>query len=455
MNPRDIGNRSLAPRIPSEFSALMTALQLQGAGTKALQELTDRQWSTLLEFTDLAHLTLSLSQVRREGFPHWVSERLDRNVADNAVRFERVKTTYKEAADVLDKAHVEYVVLKGFAQSPDYVKNPRLRMQSDLDLFCPLEEIERAKAALESIGYEPEKSLDYSRADHIPAFIRRDSWKWKGNAFDPEMPLSIELHFALWNEKLTLLSIPDVWLFWKRREFRMVEDVAFTSLSDGDHLAYLALHILRNLLAGDWVIHHVHELALFLHNQADDHEFWKCWKQTYSSKLRMLAAIAFFLAKSWFCGRLHSEVEAEIAGIPPQIGSWLQRFAGSSLEGMFRQNKDFVWLHTALLSSAKEKRQALSRAFIPKRIPGRSSPGIGLKLRRAKKVRMGNQYVQYASYIASRTATLTALIPRTLSRGLRLWLSQRQLGRQFWTFLGASFFLTWAFQSISSCSICS
>ena len=63
----------------------------------------------------------------------------------------------------------------------------------------------------------------------------------------------------------------------------MVEGVAFAGLSDGDHLAYLALHILRNILAGDWVIHHVYELAKFLHNHAEDQEFWQCWNKRTAS----------------------------------------------------------------------------------------------------------------------------------------------------------------------------
>src|ERR1700684_3378694 len=45
-------------------------------------------------------------------------------------------------------------------------------------------------------------------------------------------------------------------------------------LSPVDHLAYIALHILRNILLGDWIVHHVRELAVFLHSHADDDGFW-------------------------------------------------------------------------------------------------------------------------------------------------------------------------------------
>jgi len=268
--------------IPRQLSALMAALRLQGASIEGLQKLTDEKWHELLDFADLSHMALSLSQVPYEGFPSWVIERLRENAAHNAERFERVKSTYLEAATALEGAQIEHLVLKGFTQSPHYVRDPRLRVQSDIDLFCPREETERARTALEGIGYESAKSGHNGGADHLPALIRLGDWKWRRDHYDPTMPLSIELHFVLWNEGLTLLPISDIQSFWERRKFRMVDGVAFAGLSDGDHLAYLALHVLRNILAGDWVIHHVYELASFLHSHSDDLEFWHCWKQTYS-----------------------------------------------------------------------------------------------------------------------------------------------------------------------------
>src|SRR5258708_37215177 len=139
------------------------------------------------------------------------------------------------------------MVLKGFAQAPDYVKAPRLRMQSDLDLYCPQHMIQGAQAALQSIGYQPEETLDYSRADHLPSMIRAGDWQWRGNPFDPDMPLSIELHFTLWNESVSFIPVPEVDSFWERRTKRVIDGVVFTAFISVDGLGYLALQILRNL----------------------------------------------------------------------------------------------------------------------------------------------------------------------------------------------------------------
>lgn len=441
--------------VPRELCALMAELRLQDASTDGLQKLAEDEWRELLDFADLSHMTLSLSQVPDEGFPTWVIERLRGNVAHNAERFERVKSTYLEAAAALDDAQIEHIVLKGFTQSPHYVRDPRLRVQSDLDFFCPREEIERARTALEAIGYESDKSAPTGRADHLPALVRLDRWKWRGDHYDPTMPLSIELHFVLWNESLTMLSIPDTKSFWERRKFRMVEGIAFAGLSDGDHLAYLALHVLRNILAGDWVIHHVYELANFLHSHSGDQEFWNCWKQTYSARLRMLAAIAFVHAGCWFHCRMNDEVAAEIEQLPEEIKSWLRTFTGSSLGGMFRPNRDWVWLHTTLLTSARDKRRAVSSALIPKRIPGRNSPAISVNMRRTMTPKSSNPRVQYLLFLRRRVLSHLGMISNTLSHRAGWWLSEKQLGREFWKFLFASFFLTWAYQSTFSCSICS
>src|ERR1700740_919135 len=141
MRPYPIGNGSLAPRMPAEFAALMDALQFRGANLDALLQLERRCWEKLLGFCDSAHLALPLAQVASNDFPPWVLRRLEKNVADNTLRFERVKASYVEAADTLQTLQIPHAVLKGFTQAPGYVKTPRLRMQGDLDLYVPQERI--------------------------------------------------------------------------------------------------------------------------------------------------------------------------------------------------------------------------------------------------------------------------------------------------------------------------
>ncbi len=451
---KSLFNRTDRPalRIPREVSALITALQLNAPDLTLLETLSNEEWTSLLTFSDLAHLTLSLALLPNDGFPSWVVERLRTNIADNARRFEHVQATYSEAARALHDAGVEHIVIKGFTQSPDYVKDPRNRSQSDIDLYCPEEKIERAQIALQAIGYKPDGGVD-GRADHAPALVRLGGWTWRGNPFDPEMPLSIELHFCLWNRGRLLFNVPGVSSFWERRITRDVDGFSFPCLSPADQLGYLALHILRNILSPTWIIHHVRELAAFLHSHANDDAFWRNWHETHNPTLQSLEAITFYYARAWFGCDLHPRAEDEIANLPTVQQRWLHRFIGSALEGMFHQNKDSVWLHWSLLQSPTAKRVLLKRFLLPYRIPPINSPAVSIKNRRSRSSSGSHRYSQYVAYLFSTFTSFNYLNFATILRGLRWRFSQHQLIRQFWIFLAASFFLTWACPYTSSSSI--
>src|SRR6476660_7257101 len=114
MAPNFIDECARNIQFPLELSALLAALRLQKASTEALQKLPDDKWRELLDFADLSHLTLTISQLPNHGFPDWLIERLRGNAQQNAERYERVKSTYIEASAALDDAQVEHIVLKGF-----------------------------------------------------------------------------------------------------------------------------------------------------------------------------------------------------------------------------------------------------------------------------------------------------------------------------------------------------
>jgi hypothetical protein len=95
-------------RIPHHVQALLSALQFRSAHPEALQALGESEWRELLEFCDLAHLTLPLwrncSDV--DVLPDWVRERMERNAFDNAKRFENIKRDYLELSKALEDVQV-------------------------------------------------------------------------------------------------------------------------------------------------------------------------------------------------------------------------------------------------------------------------------------------------------------------------------------------------------------
>ena len=439
MRPYPIGNGSVSPRIPGEVAALLDALQLEGANTDSLLALEDTEWQRLLEFCDLAHLALALSEVDTAGFPKWVLNRLEQNVRDNAARFEKVKAVYNEAAAALERASIPHVVLKGFAQVPEYVKDGRLRSQSDIDVYCARAHLKRAEAALMQLGYEPNGAVD-SHSDHLPGLTRPGAWKWRGNAYDPDMPPAIELHFCLWNAQASFIEIPEVERFWERRVTRRLGNFEFSALHPVDHLGYIALHILRGVLKGDWVIHHALELATFLHSHTRDVEFWSQWHEMHSANLRRLEAVAFGLARSWFSCALPEVARVEVDRLPPGQQGWLRRFGGAPLEVMFRHNKDGHLLQLLLTRSRSSRKAILRRAMFPAGLPGPDSLRVRIRYRRVLPESKTNRLARYAQYMVRKAVVNVAANVRFLLHCASLWFSTSALSSQFWVFLSACFF---------------
>jgi hypothetical protein len=256
----------------------------------------------------------------------------------------------------------------------------------------------------------------------------------------------------MWNENVSFIDLPEVAGFWDRRAVRRFAGLEFLALSAVDQLGFLALHILRGVLSGDWIVHHVHELATFLHNRARDVEFWSEWHDTHSTYLRKIEAIAFCLARNWFSCALPDVAHVEIDGLPEAQKSWLDRFGGAPLEVMFRRNKDGRLLQLLLADSRKTRRSVLRRAIIPARVVGPNDPAVRIRYRQASASARTSRSINYLVYLADKFFSNALANASFLFHGLTLWLSTRALTNQFWLFLGASFFLTWVSPSTSSSS---
>lgn len=371
MRAHAIGKGFLRARIPRAFAAAMQALQLQDADATLLRQLHDEDWKRLLPMLDRARLTLPLAQRVHSGFPGWVEERLSSNLADTAKNWHRVQAAYQEAASALDAKGIEYLVLKGFTQAPDFVPKAEQRRQSDIDFYVPPGQIQSAVGCLKEIGYAPHDTEEISKsADHVPTLLRFGAWKWRGNWYDPDTPPAIELHFCFWNASVSSIAIPEVDEFWKRRIFRAYESLIFPALHPVDHLAYFAMHILRDIFNEELRAHHVWELGSFLDRRAKDDAFWKDWVAMHSSRSRSMQAIAFSLAVAWFSCGVPDAIRFEIDSLPPNIRAWIKRCAPTPLEAQFRRTRDGRLLQYLLADRTKARKTILREALIPNRLPG-------------------------------------------------------------------------------------
>ena len=227
------------PGLPAGAAAVLAALHLAEPRPEALARLNDGERVAALDFCHHAGLTLLV----RDVLPAATA----RDAANNLLRLRVLEETYRWLAGL----PVDFVALKGITQCALFGIRPEDRAQSDIDLYCPRETVEAARDALMAAGYLPIAGLEAFPTDHLPAMMRPTTWQWRGDFFDPEMPLAIELHFQFWNPRLERLPAEGVDAFWTRRVRRTVGGADLAVLSPVDAVAYAALHLLKHVLHGD------------------------------------------------------------------------------------------------------------------------------------------------------------------------------------------------------------
>jgi hypothetical protein len=267
--------------------------------------------------------------------------------------------------------------------------------------------------------------------------IRKTGWQWRGDLFDPEIPVALELHFRLWDPDTEHFGPAGLDQFWERRERRDLEGLSFTALHPVDAVAYSSLHLLRHLLRGDVKPFHVYELASLLHQTAAADSFWSKWKEWHDPSLRQLEAICFSLAHRWFDCRLSDAASEEVALLPPEVNRWLELCAFSPLAGRVHPNKDELWLHWSLIDSQRGKWSMLHRRLLPQLPPGPVDAVHIPENEITWRIDLRRRW-RYLRYATSRVAHHAAALPG-VAVGAAQWFGG--LGSQYWTFfLAAAFY---------------
>lgn len=413
-----------------ESAAVWAALHLRHPQYEALKQLSDAAWREALAFCDRARLTLALRDRARGSMPPWVQERVAGDAARNRDRLDRLRAAYTEIAKALDG--IDFVLLKGPAQTALSGESPASRVQYDIDLYLPRENVTTARDRLFSLGYESFAALKDFPTDHLPPLIRKTGWEWRGDYFDPEIPSAVELHFRFWDEPTERLGAPGVEEFWERQVTAQVAGLELPVLNAVDALGYTALHALRHLLRGEVSPFSIYELALILERHAGDEAFWNVWRRLHSTELQRLEAVSFQLAKSWFGCETGPVAEEAIARLPEAALAWFDRLSAPPLA-----NKQELWLHLSLLHSAQDCRSVARRRLLPLRMPGPIDavylPESQITWRRRWKTRM-----RYGAYVAGRVRHHLAALPPVAATGIRWWFSLKSPGSEFLTFLGAA-----------------
>jgi len=359
-------------RIPRYARAVLEALRFHDCDTGLLRDLSDADYRKLLGFCDKARLALLLDRFHGDALPAWVRERLQGNLRDYSQRFARLKESLFETADAFERAGIEFAVLKGMTHAPEFTPDPLLRAQGDIDLWVPPESVSDAREVLLALGYLPQGR---SEGRHLPPMLRPGKWQWDGNYYAPDLPVSIELHHRLWDEEMEFIAVPGEAGFWDRRVRKPVAGRLLPALSMPDTLGFAALHLLMHTLHGDLRLAHAWEIARFLETHAADGVFWDSWLQLHPAGLRRLESIVFRLVAEWFACDLPSCVTASPSPADADVDLWIERYAWSPVEAIFRPKKDEIWLQLCLVESFRARLAVLRRRVLPLRLL--PSPPVG------------------------------------------------------------------------------
>jgi Uncharacterised nucleotidyltransferase len=399
---------------------VLAALHLSDPRPDLLAGLNEQQWEQALWFADRSQLTLAWRRRAHEFMPQWMAEITNENLAHNRLRLSNTVELYRLIGRMLAENAVPFAALKGIAHCPLFTALPEDRPQHDVDLYVPRENIAQARDLLLASGYESLEGVEHLPTDHIPALVRKTGWEFRGDFFDPDMPLPVEVHFRFWNGDLECLPAPGTEEFWQRRTAARIPgtDLELPTLAPPDALAFASLHYLKHVLRGSGRPFHAYEIACFLEAHATDEAFWREWRALHSPELRRLQAVVFRLAAEWF-GCRTAPAQEEIDRLPKSTQTWFAEFGLSPARRLFESRKDELWLHLSLLGSAKDRRTIARRRLLPvslphpvqqAHVPAKDLRGQALQ-RRAR----------YVAHIASRLRHHAVALLAAAKSGARWW----------------------------------
>ena len=365
--------------------AILDALQFPQGDTTKLRSLTEPEWSELLHLTDCAHLTLTIHALCPDAMPPAIQSRLELNARHNATKFARLKSEFHQIASTLAARNLEFIVLKGFTHSPDFTPDPLWRAQSDLDLWLQPGQVHAAYETLRALGYVPASDTE---GRHLPPLVRSTEFTWRGDFFDPAIPIPVDLHYRLWDEDLERIPAPGLDDFWPRRQTRNLDERPIHVLHPADSLAFAALHHLLHVLRGDARLQRAWEIAAFLHRRASDAAFWTQWRELHPPQLRRLETVAFYLSSTWFPAPLPPALQDDLDRLPTRAKHWFARHAWAPVENLITPNKHELFLHLSLIEDRPSQSAVFRRRVFPTKTLSAPAPTHSLSTLRHRAARL-------------------------------------------------------------------
>jgi hypothetical protein len=238
--------RAIGPLAASEFCAAMElpliqdhhrfavrAAVLDGkAGAEAF-----KAWTELVAFDDVDRdefciLPLIYQKARSRGCNDPIMERLKGVYRQSWTRNKFLQQAAAQAVQLLTKAEIPSVLLKGIAMSVQWGDPAVSRAMRDVDILVPRPVIRRAASVLSKIGWKA-KTL------HVEELSESDLDWWSAAAFVREDGAELDLH---WRVLPRNTSLAHVALFWAGIQAATVAGEPVHILKAEDQLYHVLLH---------------------------------------------------------------------------------------------------------------------------------------------------------------------------------------------------------------------
>jgi hypothetical protein len=351
---------------PEHMLAALEMLTFRHSSAGRVALLPDNQRQRFFQWCDERQLTLLLSHLGGSQLPDWARHAITPKEAHYELRFERIKRELAEIVEAFDDAKLEFVMLKGLSHSPALTPDARHRAQGDIDLWLLGPSVYKAQDVLSGLGYV---SLRGAKSRHLAPMGKPSSWVWRGDMFDPEMPISVELHYELWSDRAEYIRVPGLEQFWERKRLRAFDGHSINVLCDEDLIGFATLHLLLHLLHGELPLQRAWEIGNFLNMRAQDEPFWRSWQSLHPAPLRQLEVCIFRLVSNWFEWQPRHEWEADIQHLPKLVRSWLEERSLDPIKREWKPNKSEIWLHLGFIDNYRGKARVLARRLLPMSVP--------------------------------------------------------------------------------------
>lgn len=400
--------------VPAQVAAALEAMRFRSRSNIRIQTIPYEHWPKFLAWAEARQVALTIAGLWEGSAGARERALLSRSSEAFRVRMLRIHETLREIAWALGEKRIPFVVLKGFTHAPDLTPNPVWRAQGDIDIWCNGPNAAAAFDALLALGYVPTAS--HSKR-HLPPLMRSQRWKWDGNL--AAIPISVEIHERLWEERAAYAGAPDPVQIWNRTSSRTFHGDTFRVLRIDDLIAFAAFHFFLHLVNGDLALQRAWEIASFLHSRADDEGYWEEWDASHPETHWVVELLVFRLVQRWFNCRLPEAVDRAASLLPEDTQFWLDEFAFEPLKAQSDSNKNYFWLNWSLVDCWKDRLSAARRCFIPIGLPGFVDRSNDSQLEsRARRL------VRQRRFVLARAKHHVAALTPTLKGGL-IWIGHK------------------------------